>query len=159
MSGYSRQTGIQSACKLGSASLLCLLSHCSLYMPSPAANITSLLQLPGTCLPPYCSPVKDFPPLKLCPSPLGYGTPLLGLTDTHSLVPALWPPLFSPHALYPGLLDLFQFHRYSVFFALSSMHLNTCFLFVCFLPRHSPYPSSSEKFQPTLRFQLRPHPL
>ena len=101
MSGYSRQTGIQSACKLGSASLLCLLSHCSLYMPSPAANITSLLQLPGTCLPPYCSPVKDFPPLKLCPSPLGYGTPLLGLTDTHSLVPALWPPLFSPPLAWP----------------------------------------------------------
>lgn len=46
------QTGIQSTCKPGSASLLCLFSHCSLYMPSPAANITSLLQLPGTCLPP-----------------------------------------------------------------------------------------------------------
>lgn len=38
--GYSRQTGIQSAYrKPGSASLLCLFSHCSLYMPSPAANV------------------------------------------------------------------------------------------------------------------------
>ena len=89
------------------------------------------------------------------------GHPLTGAHRLPSFGPCLplWPPLFPPHALYPGLLDLFQFHSYSVFFALSSMRLNTCFLYVCFLLRHSSYPFSSEKSQPTLRFQLRPHPL
>lgn len=158
MSGYSRQTGIQSACKPGSASLLCLFSHCSLYMPSPAANITSLLQLPGTCVPPYCSPVMDFPPPKLCPSPLGYGTPL-GLTDSHCLVPASLASTVSPSCSIPRPPGLVSVPQVLCIFSPFLHAFKHVFLFVCFLLRHSPYPSSSEKFQPTLRFQLRPHPL